>query len=69
MSPMDYGPGFVHPGTPGLPQARCNGRLCQGEGLPGVLVVAMTLDDAGLCAQCRRTPASDDEFTLRLEAA
>lgn len=70
MSPMDYtADGWVAPWTPGLEQARCRGRLCQGEGNPGSLVVAITLDDAGLCANCRRTPASIDDYQLGAEPA
>ncbi len=66
---MDYGPGWVPPWRPGLPQARCTGRLCVGEGIPGKLCVAITLDAEGRCAQCARTPASEDEQRLRLDVA
>lgn len=39
-------------------QARCKGRLCVADGLPGKLVIASTLSVDGLCASCARTPAN-----------
>ncbi len=68
MSPLDYSAaGWIPPWRVGLPQARCGGRLCQGEGMPGKLVVAITLDDDGLCASCARTPAKADDYLLSLD--
>lgn len=62
---MIYGQDWVHPART-TEQARCAGRLCQGEGIPGLLVMACTLDAEGLCASCARTPASEDDYELRL---
>ena len=66
---MDYGPDWVPPWRVGLPQARCAGRLCNGEGLPGRLVVAATLDAEGLCVNCARTPSTDEDYQLRFGVA
>lgn len=65
MSPMDYSPaGWVNPGTPGLPQARCSNPRCIAEGVPPRLVVAMTLDAGGRCVLCARSPADEDGYQL-----
>ncbi len=81
--------GWVAPWTPGLEQARCTGINCSpGQGLgehldrlaraeqpdgTGKLVVAITLDDSGLCVTCARTPGDDDrrrlDYTIADEAA
>lgn len=59
---------WVPPWRAGLPQARCTGPNCTQDGVPGLLCVAATLDERGWCAQCRRSPASEDEQRLRLDA-
>jgi hypothetical protein len=64
MSPMDYGDGWVNPGKPGLPQARCQSANCTAEGIPGLLVIAATLDEHGRCASCARD-ADDMDRLLR----
>lgn len=66
MTPLDYSDdGWTPPWKEGLPQARCTGRLCNLDGLPGRLVVAITLTADGLCTQCARTPAGEDQQRLR----
>lgn len=64
--PLTYGPDWIAPWTPGLPQARCTGPNCTEPGLPGTLCVAITLTDDGLCASCART-ADDSHRELRLD--
>ena len=67
--PVDYHPDrFIPPWREGLPQARCVGKPCTSDGAhPGRLVVAMTLSEDGLCAQCARSPADDEGRELRLD--
>lgn len=67
VSAMIYDENWVHPART-TEQARCVGRLCQGEGLPGKLVMACTLNAEGLCANCRRGPGDDDRHQLRMGA-
>lgn len=61
---MNYGPDWVPPWRVGLPQSRCQGPLCTPDGVPGLLCVAMTLDERGWCVQCAWTPADEDEQRL-----
>lgn len=50
-----------------IEQGRCRGNGCTNDGqYPGALCIAATLDENGWCAQCRRSPADDDERELRL---
>lgn len=58
--------GWVNPGRPGLPQARCSNPGCTQDGVPGLLCVAMTLDEQGRCAACCRD-ADESHRTLRLD--
>lgn len=64
---MIYGPGWIPPWREGSPLARCLGKNCTQDGVPGLLVVAVTLSSEGLCAQCARTPAGEDAQRLRLD--
>lgn len=57
MSPMVYDEAWRPPARETV-LARCRGRLCVADGLPGTLVVAATLTVDGLCANCARTPAN-----------
>ena len=61
---LDYGDGWVNPGKPGQPLARCQAPDCTPEGVPGCLVVASTLDEQGRCASCARD-ADDTSRLLR----
>lgn len=66
MTPMDYSDsGWIPPWREGLPQARCVGKNCSPEGVPGRLVVAITLDKDGLCRPCAQT-ADDSHTWMRL---
>lgn len=66
--PMVYDEDWIHPAHPGLPQARCVGKPCTSDGAhPGKLVVASTLSVNGLCANCARSPADDEDRELRLD--
>ncbi len=65
---MNFGPDFIPPWRPGLPQVRCaRGADCFAEAGPGrgVLVVAVTVDEDGWCAVCA---AKVETPTLRLAA-
>lgn len=55
---MIYDEHWVPPWREGLPQARCEGKNCTPDGLPGNLVVAITLTN-GLCASCNRDAEND----------
>ena len=54
---MDYGPDWRPPWRETV-QARCRGRLCVADGLPGVWVIASTLSADGFCASCADGPAN-----------
>ena len=58
--------GWVPPWRPGLPQARCQSANCTPDGVPGTLVVAITLSPEGYCAACART-VDDTHTKLRLD--
>jgi hypothetical protein len=51
---MIYDEDWVPPWRVGLPQARCQAENCTAEGIPGLLVVASTLDEHGRCTSCAR---------------
>lgn len=62
---MNYRDEWVAPWRKGLPQARCTNPHCTPVVGVGKLVVAVTLDEHGLCAGCARTV---DETDRRLDA-
>lgn len=63
--PMIYDEHWQHPART-VHQARCQGPNCTPEGLPGKLVMAVTLDERGWCASCART-VDDTHTKLRLD--
>lgn len=70
MTPMAYNDDWVPPWKQGLPQARCVGINCTQDGIPGRLVVAITLDKDGLCRPCAQTAdTSDQELRFGLKEA
>ncbi len=68
MTPgMAYGPGWLPPWRC-TEKAECTGPNCTPVEGVGRVVMASTLDEAGLCVNCARTAASDDAYRLRLDA-
>lgn len=68
MTPLDYGEGWVHPART-VNQARCKLGQCTQDGLPGNLVMAVTLSERGWCTQCERSAdTSHQELRLGMEA-
>lgn len=64
MTPMRYDDDWVAPWRT-VEQARCMSPICAPEGVPGTLVMAVTLDEQGWCASCART-VDESHRELRL---